>query len=225
MAPSLLLRPTLPLAGHQLYLDKGATEDGIALITSSMANAKKNRSPPFPTVADKVAGRLQLYFPYGIELWYSKQPTKKPGVIPRQARSKHVPIALDRLGGGNMSETDLALGRIKKALDDVSGEISHGKYPAPILSDFKRSVDQLRLTIWAFIEAEDQRRKELTGSPMQLNRKLVEFRIKRLVEMLNELRGDLSSGAAAGNEADLKRLAAAMQNTLQGINQLAKTEN
>jgi hypothetical protein len=116
-----------------------------------------------------------------------------------------------------MSETDVILGRMKVVLERLIKEVSKGKYPAPLLADFKHSVDELRIAIWSVMEAEDQRRKELEGFPMGLDRKLVEFRILRLEEMLNQLRSDLSAGVTDPSLLDLNPLVTAIQSTIRNI--------
>jgi hypothetical protein len=112
-----------------------------------------------------------------------------------------------------MSETDRVLGRIKQTLDELSKEISNGKYAAEFLTDLKGSVDQLRLTMWAVIETEDQHRHKDTKGPMKLNEKLVEFRIKRIVQMLN----DLGTDAAIPEKSDLEALMGAFGTALQSV--------
>jgi signal transduction protein with GAF and PtsI domain len=105
-----------------------------------------------------------------------------------------------------MSETDIVLGQIKQALDQLGAEISKGKYSAALLADLKSSVDQLRLTMWAVIEAEHQRKQEIRGDRMGLRKKLAEFRIKRIMQMLSDLRVD----AADPESSDLQALKTAL---------------
>jgi len=116
-----------------------------------------------------------------------------------------------------MSDTDSLLGRIKQTLDQLAGEISSGKYPAILLADLKGSVDQLRLSMWAVIEAEEQLKHAVAPSTMEFKKKLVEFRIKRIVQMLNEIRGDV----AVPERSDLDILRAALGTTLQTVERRA----
>ena len=120
-----------------------------------------------------------------------------------------------------MSEKDAALGRIKHALDQINEEVSHGIYPASTLTDFKHSVDLLRLTIWGVIEAEEQRTSELGGRPTGLDKKMIEFRIKRLEQMLNDLRLDLAKSDLDISGLDLKDLALTLGSTLHSVTRLA----
>lgn len=116
-----------------------------------------------------------------------------------------------------MPEIDAALAQIKSSLDELSKDVSQGKYPAPILKDFKLTVDALRLTIWAIIEFEEQSRKEAHGARFGLSTKIAEFRVKRLVQMLTDLRADIEKGGIAPKTLDLKPLSAALKTTLQSI--------
>jgi len=116
-----------------------------------------------------------------------------------------------------MSETDIVLGRIKQTLDELGSEISNGKYPADLLGELKASVDELRLTMWAVIEAEEQRKREIKGGSTDLKKKLVEFRIKRILQMLKALRID----ASVPETADLQGLSAALRTALQNVEGIA----
>jgi len=120
-----------------------------------------------------------------------------------------------------MSEADIALGRMKQSIDQLGHEISNGKYPADLLADMKTSVDQLRLNMWAAIESEDQRKQEIRGGPTNFRKKLVEFRIKRLVEMLNNLRIGVAEGDDFPETSVLQTLRAALWTTLKNLESLA----
>ncbi len=117
-----------------------------------------------------------------------------------------------------MPDPESTLQQIKRSLDLLSEEVTQGKYPGMILKDLKLSVDHLRLTLWAIIEFEDQSKKAAQGAKYGLTTKLFEFRIKRLTQMLNDLRADLSRTDIGPTAADLRNLAAALHTTLQKIN-------
>jgi len=116
-----------------------------------------------------------------------------------------------------MFEADIALGRMKQSIDQLDHEVSDGKYTADLLSDIKTSVDQLRLTMWAAIEAEDQRKQEIRGGPTNFKKKLVEFRIKRLVEMLNNFRIGIAEGDPYPETSDLQTLRSALRTMLKNL--------
>lgn len=116
-----------------------------------------------------------------------------------------------------MAEIEAVLAQIKQSLDELSLDVSHGKYPAPILKDFKLSVDQLRLTIWAIIEFEEQSKSKSQGAQFGLNVRLSEFRIKRLVQMLADLQTDIKNGRIPPTHPDLKNLVSTFKNTFQHL--------
>lgn len=112
-----------------------------------------------------------------------------------------------------MPEIDIALGRIKKTLDRLSEEVTKGLYPPVMLKDFKSSVDQLRLTLWAVIEVEDQSKKATSGSATGMSQKVAEFRIKRLMRMLEDFRTDVTSGVIGTVSDDISSLAVSLRAT------------
>lgn len=112
-----------------------------------------------------------------------------------------------------MSETDRVLGEIKQSLDELSAEISSGKYAAEFLTDLKRSVDQLRLTLWAVIETAEQNKRADKKGLVSLKGKLVEFRVKRIVQMLNDLRSDLM----IPHPSELEELRAAFRTAMESF--------
>lgn len=124
-----------------------------------------------------------------------------------------------------MAELEPALAQIRHSLDQLSRDVSQGKYPTSILKDFKLTVDQLRLAIWAIIEFEDQKRKEQQGAKLGLDSKLVEFRIKRLVQMLADLHADIESGNITAKNPDLKSLSSTLQAVLQTITRVYMTSH
>ncbi len=117
-----------------------------------------------------------------------------------------------------MSEFNSKLLHIKRTIDELSADISEGKFPATILRDFKLSVDHLRLNIWAIIEFEDQSKKHGKGSSFGLSTKLAEFRIKRVQQMLEDLQTDISSGVLAPLRDQVQVLRTALESALQTLN-------
>lgn len=120
-----------------------------------------------------------------------------------------------------MPEFDIALGRIKETLDRLSQEVTDGVYSPLMLKEFKSSVDQLRLTLWAVIEVEDQSKKGLGGATMGLSRKVAEFRIKRLIRMLDDFRKDVTTGAVSSLSPEVKPLFASLRATSETLSSLS----
>ncbi len=115
---------------------------------------------------------------------------------------------------------EFRLTQVKNALDEISQDISQGRIPATILKDFKLSVDQLRVTIWAILTFEEQAAKQGKGSDVALGNKLVEFRIKRVMQMLAELEADIESRRIAAEHPDLKALTSSMNGIVAAVSKL-----
>ncbi len=115
---------------------------------------------------------------------------------------------------------EVRLAQIKSTLDQISREVSEGKIPAPVLKDFKLSVDQLRVTIWAILTFEEQPRKPAKGADLALANKLIEFRIKRLIQMLADLQTDIESRRIAAENPELKALCSTINATLDSVAKL-----
>lgn len=115
---------------------------------------------------------------------------------------------------------EFRLTQVKSALDEISQEVSQGRVPATILKDFKLSVDQLRVTIWAILTFEEQASKQGKGADVALGNKLVEFRIKRIIQMLAELETDIENRRIAAEHPDLKALTSSMNGILDAVAKL-----
>lgn len=119
-----------------------------------------------------------------------------------------------------MAETELSLIQIKHTLDRLSEEVPQGKYPSAILKVLKLSVDQLRLTLWAIIAYRGQGTQDARGADFGLQAKLVEFRIKRLLQMLSDLCENLENGDITPSNLELPPLCSALQSTLERVNRV-----
>jgi hypothetical protein len=96
------------------------------------------------------------------------------------------------------------------------------KYIAsPVLKDFKLCVDGLRLTLWALIQSQEENFMERKGASMDLAGKLVEFRTKRLIQMLEDLQQDINRGRLSPGGAELAPLSEALRSALQDVERLA----
>jgi hypothetical protein len=114
-------------------------------------------------------------------------------------------------------ETDLA--QIKSSLENLSHKVVRYEIPQSILRDFKLALDHLRLTIWAVIMAEEEDAMRADGLQFGLATKLVEFRIKRLLQMLADLQTDLTSGAISPAHPELHELDAALLETRKRLSE------
>jgi hypothetical protein len=116
-----------------------------------------------------------------------------------------------------LSDIDVELWEIKQSLDQLGFDISHRKFAPQLLKDLKTTVDQLRVTLWAIMEAENQPKNESAQTSTQFRKKLVEFRMKRLEQMLNDFAADVSRGIVEKNDSKLATLSTALKSTLQTI--------
>ena len=120
-----------------------------------------------------------------------------------------------------MPSDALNLLHIKQTLDGLSADAEQGRYPSNILKDFKLSVDQLRLTLWAVISIDTQAKAAPHGVAFDLGGKLAEFRIKRLLQMLAALKEDFQKGSIPPSHPDLLALSSTLQDILENIGTLA----
>jgi hypothetical protein len=122
-----------------------------------------------------------------------------------------------------MPETEISLSRIRATLDQLSEEVSQGRFPASILKDLKLSVDNLRLTLWAIITFEGPGKKDAQGGSFGLRTKLAEFRIKRLLQMLTNFQEDLQSGDITPSNPALGPLVSALESALRSVTRPPKS--
>lgn len=122
-----------------------------------------------------------------------------------------------------MSDIDATLWEIKQTLDQLGFDVSHGKYPPRMLRDVKAAVDELRRALWSTIETDNSSKVEqIRDARSGFRRKLPESRMKRVERMLTELRMDLTKGAVAANDSELKTLTSSLQATLDGVTRLTQ---
>ncbi len=121
-----------------------------------------------------------------------------------------------------MVTSEARLKELAESLGLLSRDISQGDWPdVSVLKDLKLAIDQLRLTLWAVITYEKHTR---SVSQAGLRSKLAEFRMKRLMEMLGELRVDVISGVLAATPSELRDLTSALHGTLENLSPVHKAE-
>jgi len=81
----------------------------------------------------------------------------------------------------------------KKALDELALDIEQGQYPAAMLEEFKESVDHARTTIWTLLKLEEEKHAAETGYVFDLQRKLVEYRLRRAQRLLHQIEADINA--------------------------------
>ncbi len=119
-----------------------------------------------------------------------------------------------------MATMEAALEQCQSVLNQLleSGPKQH--VDSPVLRDFKLCIDGLRLTLWALIQAQEEGYLERQGGDMDLDAKLLEFRIKRTVQMLEELQEDLNGGRLSADMPDVGMLSTTLRKTLDGVGRL-----
>ena len=116
-----------------------------------------------------------------------------------------------------MQEIQLALTETKASLEGLSQRVVRYRIPPPILEGFKLALDQLRLTIWAVIMADEEDSKRANGLQCGLATKLAEFRIKRLLQMLADLQREIDRGGTSPTPPELCKLSSALEETRQTV--------
>jgi hypothetical protein len=97
------------------------------------------------------------------------------------------------------------------------------KYVAsPILRDFKLCLDGLRLTLWAVIQSQAEGSSDGKAASMILAGKLVEFRTKRLIQLLSDLQQDAQDGRLSSAKADVPSLLKALRAALDSVSRVAQ---
>ena len=118
-----------------------------------------------------------------------------------------------------MQEIQMALTETKASLEGLSQRVVRYRIPPPLLEGFKLALDQLRLTIWAVIMADEEDSKRADGLHYGLTTKLTEFRIKRLMQMLTELQNEIDRGGAPPTPPELCKLSSALEETHKTVSE------
>ena len=118
-----------------------------------------------------------------------------------------------------MQEIQVALTETKASLEVLSQRVVRYKIPPPILEGFKLALDQLRLTIWAVIKADEEDSKRADGLHSGLATKLAEFRIKRLMQMLTDLQREIYFGGIPPTPPELGKLNSALEETHKTVSE------
>ena len=118
-----------------------------------------------------------------------------------------------------MQDIQMALTETKASLEGLSQRVVRYRIPPPLLEGFKLALDQLRLTIWAAIMADEEDCQRADGLHFGLAPKLAEFRIKRLMQMLAELQREIDGGGAPPTPPELCKLSSALEETRKTVSE------
>jgi hypothetical protein len=119
-----------------------------------------------------------------------------------------------------MTTMESAIEQCESVLNQLRQSDPERHAKSPVLRDFKLNLDSLRLTLWAIIQYQDEARMDVGGTHLGLAEKLVEFRVKRLIQMLADLRQDIDDGRVSSGCLEIGELSKALHGTLDGLNRL-----
>lgn len=119
--------------------------------------------------------------------------------------------------GPIMQDIEIALTQIKSSIEDLGQRVVRCTIQPSLPKDFKLVLDDLRLTIWAVIMAGEEASNRAEGVNFGLSSKLVEFRIKRLLQMLGDLEADVQNGNVSPSHPELHKLVSALEESTKNL--------
>jgi len=126
--------------------------------------------------------------------------------------------------GGHTEDIEIALAQMKSSIEDLSKRKAWSAVPPSLLKEFKLTLDELRLIIWAVIMADEESSHRMEGLQIGLPGKLVEFRIKRLLEMLSDLEADVQDGNISAVHPVWQELLSALEESNKNITKFCAKE-
>jgi hypothetical protein len=105
------------------------------------------------------------------------------------------------------------VGTLHTALLAIEARVSSGEIPVEALTDFKSSVDDLRLRLWGLVSA---------GSANDYRGFQERFRLRRAKEICLGLESDLRSGAMSGRHEELAPLGQAARDLARAVASMAQ---
>lgn len=97
-------------------------------------------------------------------------------------------------------------------LETIQSELEKVEVPRTVLEQFKRTVDQTRITLWA----------ALSLSETELKEGVAHFRLKRTEEMCQQVGQDISRGHVTLDNPDLARFHTVLKDTVARIEALQR---
>jgi hypothetical protein len=105
------------------------------------------------------------------------------------------------------------VGTLNATLLALEARVSSGEIPVEALTDFKSSVDDLRLRLWALVSA---------GSANDYRGFQERFRLRRAKEICLGLESDLRNGAMSGRHEELAPLGHAARDLARTVATMAR---
>jgi hypothetical protein len=95
----------------------------------------------------------------------------------------------------------------------IEARVTSGEIPVEALTDFKSSVDDLRLRLWGLVSA---------GSANDYREFQERFRLRRAKEICHGLESDLRSGAMSGRHEELASLGQAARDLARTVASMSR---
>ena len=109
--------------------------------------------------------------------------------------------------------------QLKSSLEELEkrlSEVAESELPAPVLEDFKKSVDHMRLTLWVIISAMHGKKEEMAST-------VARFRVRRTKDMCQQLVADINAGKTTQRTPELPMLQATLKDTHDRVQRLLTT--
>jgi hypothetical protein len=109
--------------------------------------------------------------------------------------------------------------QLKSSLEELEkrlSEVAEGDLPAPVLEDFKKSVDHVRLTLWVIISAMHGKKEEMAST-------VARFRVRRAKDLCQQLVADINAGKTTSRTPELPMLQSTLKDTHERVQRLLST--
>lgn len=109
--------------------------------------------------------------------------------------------------------------QLKSSLEELEkrlSEVAEGDLPAPVLEDFKKSVDHVRLTLWVIISAMHGKKEEMAST-------VARFRVRRTKDLCQQLVADINGGKTTARTPELPMLQSTLKETHERVQRLLST--
>ncbi|HXE76172.1 MAG TPA: hypothetical protein VNN18_11155 [Candidatus Xenobia bacterium] len=109
--------------------------------------------------------------------------------------------------------------QLKSSLEELErrlSEVAEGDLPTPVLEDFKKSVDHVRLTLWVIISAMHGKKEEMAST-------VARFRVRRTKDLCQQLVADINAGKTTSRTPELPMLLSTLKETHERVQRLLST--
>jgi len=109
--------------------------------------------------------------------------------------------------------------QLKSSLEELEkrlSEVAESELPAPVLEDFKKSVDHVRLTLWVIISAMHGKKEDMSST-------VARFRVRRTRDLCQQLVADINAGKTTSRTPELPLLQSTLKETHERVQRLLST--